>query len=244
MAASRVLWRRDARGSLLAAGAAWVLLVLAAPIQFVGYRVTIAWALEAAAAVWIGARLEDTRAVRAAFAIFLLVLARLASVDGRMYPAPSGYVLLANARFLTFAVGAAGFWAAAWWIRRGRLALAASIGGHGVMLWGLCLEASAWAARAAAPQNMRSVASTSISVLAAMYAVLLVAAGVLRRHAPTRVLGVALIGAVVLKLYFYDIWFLGAFYRMAAFAILGALLWVMSYLYSRFRGSIGSWWRN
>ncbi len=102
----------------------------------------------------------------------------------------------------------------------------------------------AWASRIAAPENVRSVASTSISVLTAIYAVLLVSAGVLWRHAPTRVMGVALIGAVVLKLYLYDIWFLAAFYRMAAFAILGVLLWVMSYLYSRFRNSVGTWWRN
>jgi len=58
------------------------------------------------------------------------------------------------------------------------------------------------------------------------------------------VLGVALIGGVVVKLYLYDIWLLAAFYRMAAFAILGILLWVMSYLYSRYRESIGSWWRG
>jgi len=38
---------------------------------------------------------------------------------------------------------------------------------------------------------------------------------------------------VVVKLYLYDVWLLGGFYRMAAFAILGVMLLVMSYLYSR-----------
>jgi uncharacterized membrane protein len=47
----------------------------------------------------------------------------------------------------------------------------------------------------------------------------------------------------VAKLYLYDVWLLGQFYRMAAFAILGVLLLAMSYLYSRFRGSIQNWWR-
>ncbi|HJT90178.1 MAG TPA: DUF2339 domain-containing protein, partial [Bryobacteraceae bacterium] len=108
---------------------------------------------------------------------------------------------------------------------------------------GLCLEAVGWADRIAAPENARSVASTSISVLVAIYAVLLVAGGVYRRHAPTRVLGIGLIGFVVLKLYLYDVWLLGEFYRMAAFAILGVLLLVMSYFYSRFRGSMENWWR-
>ncbi len=240
---ARILWPREPRGSLLAAGAGWALLILAAPVQFVGYRVTIVWALEAAAAVWVGARMGELRAVRGGLAVFLLVLVRLGWIDSRMFPSPAGYPLLANTRFLTFAAAAAALWGAAWWVRRGRLALATHVSGHAVMLWGLGLEAMAWAARTAAPQNVRSFASASISVLAAAYAVLLVAGGVIRRDAPTRILGIALIGAVVLKLYLYDIWLLGAFYRMAAFAILGALLWVMAYLYSRFRGAIGNWWR-
>jgi uncharacterized membrane protein len=242
-ALARALWRRDARGPLLAAAAGGALLVLAAPIQFVGYRVSIAWALEAAAAAWIGVRLEERWAVRASGAIFALLLGRLAFVDSRAFPSSAGYAAVANVRFLTFAAAAAAFWAAAWWIRRGKPAMAAYIGGHAVLLWGLCLEAAGWAGRSAAPENLRSVTSLSISVLAGAYAVLLVAGGAARRHAPTRVLGAALIAAVVLKLYCYDIWLLGAFYRMASFAILGVLLWVMAYLYSRFRASIGGWWR-
>jgi uncharacterized membrane protein len=148
-----------------------------------------------------------------------------------------------NARFLTFVVSAAAFWGAAWWLRRGPFALVAYAAGHSVLLWGLGLEAVGWAARAAAPQNFTSVASTSISVLIAAYAVALVAAGVFQRHAPTRLLGAALIGLVVGKLYLYDVWLLGQFYRMAAFAILGVLLLVMSYFYSRSRGSVETWWR-
>jgi uncharacterized membrane protein len=66
---------------------------------------------------------------------------------------------------------------------------------------------------------------------------------VFQRSAPTRVLGVALIGFVVVKLYLYDVWLLGQFYRMAAFAILGVLLLLMSYFYSRFRRSVETWWR-
>jgi uncharacterized membrane protein len=243
MGAARLLFRRDARGSLLAAGAAWVLLVLAAPIQLVGYRITIAWAIEGAAVVWMGERLRDRRAVAGSLAVFLLVLGRLAAVDSRMYAGPTDYALLANARFLTFLAAAAALWGAAWWIAEGRPALAAYVAGHLVMLWGLCLEAAGWAGRTAEPANLANVASTAISVVVGAYAVLLVAAGAARRSAVTRVLGMVLIGLVVAKLYLYDVWLLGQFYRMAAFAILGVLLLAMSYLYSRFRGSIQNWWR-
>ena len=243
MGMARMLWRRDTGGTLLAAAVAWALLVLAAPIQFVGYRVTIAWALEGGAIAWIGMRLADRRAVYGSSVVFTLVLARLALVDGAMYAGPGDYRELANARFFTFVVSAAAFWGAAWWVRRGPFALLAYAAGHSVLLWGLGLEAVGWAERVAAPQNFSSAASTSISVLIAAYAVALVAAGVLQRHTPTRLLGAALIGLVVGKLYLYDVWLLGQFCRMAAFAILGVLLLVMSYFYSRFRDSVGTWWR-
>ena len=243
MAAARLLWRKDASGSLLAAGAAWALLVLAVPVQFAGYRITIAWALEGAALAWMGARLGDRRPATASLAVFLLVLTRLANLDSSMFPRADGYNLLANARFVTFAVAAAALWAAAWWTHPGRRALAAYLGGLVVMLWGLSLEAAGWAARIAAPQDFRSVASTAISVLAAAYAVVLVAGGVARRSPVTRVAGIVLIGFVFLKLYLYDVWLLAHFYRMVAFAILGLLLLAMSYLYSRFRGSIQNWRR-
>jgi uncharacterized membrane protein len=236
MVAARLLWRYDARGALLAAGAAWVLLVLAAPIQFAGYRVTIAWAVEGAAVVWIGVRLRDSGATAplrpGALCIFLLVLGRLALVDSRMFPSAGAYPLILNARLLAFAVAAVALWASAWWIGDGRPALAAYACGHAVLLCGLMLEAAGWAARTAAPENFQSAASTAISILAAAYAVLLVAGGAARRHVVTRVLGMGLIGLVILKLYLYDVWLLGQFYRMAAFAILGVLLLAMSYLYT------------
>lgn len=230
--AARLFWRTDQRAAMLSAAAAWVVLILAAPIQFAGYRVTVIWAAEAAAMVWIGVRLPERRAVRAGMFLLALVVARLALSDS----GTAVRATLVNPRFLAFAASAAGFWAAAWWIRTGRSAAVAYAGGHAVMLWGLILEAIGWADRAASPENFTSVASTAISVIAAGYAILLVGGGAARRHAASRLMGIGLIGVVVLKLYLYDVWLLGAFYRMAAFAILGVMLLLMSYLYSRRAG--------
>ncbi len=240
LAAGRLLRPYDARGSLLASAAAGILLILAAPIQFAGYHVTIAWALEAAAITWIGTRFGDLRAVNGGLLVFLLVLGSLLVTDSA---GPDSDRLMVNVRFLTFTVAAGSLLAAARWIAAGWRALATYLCGLGVMLWGLCLEAADWAGHHAAPEDLRSVTSTLISVLAAAYAVLLVAGGVARRSPVTRVAGIVLIGLVVLKLYLYDVWLLAQFYRMAAFAILGLLLLAMSYLYSRFRSSIENWWR-
>jgi hypothetical protein len=239
MAGARLLWNRDSRAALLSAGIAWALLIVAAPVQFAGYRITIAWAAEGAALAWIGVRLRLERAVTGAFAVFALVFLRLALADSRLY---AGSALL-NARFLAFAASAAAVWAASRWIRTGRRAMAAYLTGHAFLLRGLYLEIVGWAARNAVPADRASVASLGISVLTAAYAVLMAGAGALRAHPPSRILGTVLIGLVVLKLYLYDVWLLAPFYRVIAFSALGALLLAMSYLYSRFRTSIEGWWR-
>ena len=59
-----------------------------------------------------------------------------------------------------------------------------------------------------------------------------------------RVLGLGLIGLVVAKLYLYDVWLLVRIYRIAAFAVLGALLLITSYLYSRYKEKIETWWKD
>jgi uncharacterized membrane protein len=245
-----LLWRslpsenRDTRVVLLSIGIALTFLTLAAPIQFAGYRITMAWALELAALAWIGSRTHSKGPTYAALAIFVLVLSRLNSVDAWMYAPDASYDLIANSRFLTFLIAAAALWAAAYWTQAGWEALTLYLGGHYVMLWGLGLEALGWVGRNASSDNLRSAQSASISILMACYAVLLIGAGVLYRSALNRILGLGLIGVVVAKLYLYDVWLLVRIYRIAAFGVLGALLLLTSYVYSRNRASIENWWND
>jgi Predicted membrane protein (DUF2339) len=233
--AARRLRARDPRGAQLFAGLAGVFVVLAVPVQFAGYRITIGWAVEAAALAWIVRRMSEPRAMQASLGVFALVLVRLLAGETWMYAAPTGYPLLANARFLTFVVSAVCLWAAARFAAAKCPALATLLGGHFVILWGLGLEVAAWATRTAAPADWRSVESIALSILLAAYAVLLIGIGVAANSTPHRLLGLGLIAAVVAKLYVYDVWFLGLFYRMAAFAALGVLLLVMSFAGERRR---------
>jgi uncharacterized membrane protein len=180
---------------------------------------------------WIGVRLHEVWPERAAVGIFALVLIRLLAFDSQMFPHEGAYPMLLNARMWTYVASAAAFWAAAWWTRRGGIALFEYVAGHVILLGGLAQEAIGWAARNAAPANFVSSASTAVSTVAAVYAVAMVAAGAMRQHSLTRVMGIGLIGIVVVKLYLYDVWLLGPFYRMAAFAILGVLLLAASFFY-------------
>ncbi|MCU1272615.1 MAG: putative rane protein [Bryobacterales bacterium] len=236
--------RGDTRPVLLSLGIALTLLTLAIPVQFTGYRITIGWAAEAAALTWIGKRGQNERLVAAAACVFALVLWRLLIIDSWMYPQPTDYSALWNSRFLTFAAAVVSLWASAYWMRSGKAALPAYIAGHVVLLWGLMLEVTGWAQRTADPQNVANLESTAMSIVMAVYALLLIGAGVGSRTLVNRVMGLGLIGLVIVKLYVYDVWQLVRIYRIVAFAALGALLLITSYLYSRYREKIEALWRD
>ena len=236
----------DKRMVLLALGIAAAFLTLAIPIQLTGFTITIAWSIQAAALAWIGMRLKSRRALFAALFVFLLALGRLAEVDSEMYPDATTYRLLFNARFFAFAVLGAAFLLAAYWSEKvnRQVALVHFVLGHIVLLAGLSLEVTGWANRSAASENLLSVETIGISILFAMYAVILVSIGVATRSAVSRLAGLALTAIVILKLYLFDVWQLQRVYQIIAFVILGILLLSTSFLYSRFKGLIDGLWRD
>ena len=223
----------------LAMAIALTFLTLAIPIQFTGFRVTITWALEAAALAWLARRLDDRRLEAGAGLVLVCVLFRLLNWDSMIHVAR-----LFNVRLLTFAVAAASFWMVSRWLKAVRAGASAYCAGHIVMLWGLGLEVASWARRTAEPKEVNSTTTTLISILLAVYALGLIAAGTATRRAIDRLLGLVLIGVVVAKLYLIDVWGLSRGFRITAFLGLGALLLLASYLYSRFKPTIGKMWER
>ena len=234
----------DMNALSVAVGFAVVYATLAIPIQFTGYRITIAWAVEGAALTWIGRRLHQSRLRMACIAVFALVVLRLATLDAWTFDDPASYSALWNRRFLTFLISTAALWLAAWWTKERAVALAYYLAGHIVLLVALSMEDLGWAFRNATASNLASVETVSLSILWALYAVALVACGVLWRFALNRLLGLVLLGLVVLKLYVYDVWQVARVFRITAFVALGILLIATSYLYSRYRGALENWLKD
>jgi uncharacterized membrane protein len=236
----------DTRPVLLALGIAISFLTLAIPIQFTGFTITIAWAMQGAALTWIGCRLSSTRALLAALLVFGLVGLRLLVFEAESLPDPPSYALLWNTRFLTFAVSAVAMLLAAWWGSKilQLFALATYFGGHVSLLLGLCLEITGWAGRSVSAEDRLSAETIGISILFGVYAVALVSAGVATRTVINRVSGLGLTGIVIAKLYLFDVWQLSRPYQISAFVILGILLLATSFLYSHFRRLIESWWKD
>jgi uncharacterized membrane protein len=238
---ARALWRpelddeKSSWPALLAVGVTLAFLTLAMPIQFTGFRITIAWALEGAALAWLASRFQSLRLAIAAGVVLLLAFSRLYSADAWLFSNGKDFAAIANLRFLTFAVTAASFFLAAKFFKQRAAAGAAYITGHFVFLSVLVLEVIGWAERTTTTGDLLSVETTAVSVLLALYAIMLIAIGVATRTAFNRVLGLGLIGLVIVKLYLSDVWILGKVFRITAFLGLGVLLLVTSFLYSRFR---------
>ncbi len=247
---AKLLWKpqaaeeRERWPSLVAVAVTLSLVTLAVPIQFTGFRITIAWALEGAALAWLAARFGSVELHAGAWLVLTLVLFRLYALDAWIYTGPEQFTTLVNLRFLTFAVSAVSLWLAAGFARTGLPAGAPYVAGHLVMLWILSMEVIGWAGRTASPEDQFSVETTGISILMALYALMLVGIGVATRTAFHRVLGLGLMGMVVLKLYLSDVWSLSRVFRITAFLALGGLLLLVSYLYSRFKPMIEKLWKE
>jgi uncharacterized membrane protein len=235
---------QDTWPALLAVAVTLTFLTLAVPIQFAGFRITIAWALEGAALAWISSRFKSTRMSIGASIVLILAILRLFMVDAVFYAGQKDFQLFVNQRFLTFAVTAIGLFVAAKFFSERAQALVSYVAGHFVTITALGLELVSWVQRSVGVDDQFQTITVSISILMAFYALMLITLGVATKTSVNRVLGLVLMAFVVLKLYLSDVWELGYLFKIVAFVGLGVLLLTVSYLYSRFRPVIEKLWKD
>jgi len=224
----------DTRPAQLALAVTVTFLTLAVPIQFSGFHITVAWALEGAALAWLSRRFGSLQMNIGATIVLVMVILRLFVMDSA----------IANGRFLTFAVSAVALFAAAKVFSERAQVLTAYVAGHFVALNGLGIELVAWIQRSVEKNSQFETSTVAISILMALYALMLVTIGVAAKSAINRMMGLILMTLVVIKLYLVDVWELGFLFRIVAFLGLGVLLLAVSYLYSRFRPMIEKLWKD
>lgn len=78
----------------------------------------------------------------------------------------------------------------------------------------------------------------SLSVLWALYAAALIAAGIFKRLRIARVMGIILLCVTVVKVFLIDLSALKTFYRIISFIVLGLLMLLIAYFYNRFKNII------
>jgi uncharacterized membrane protein len=107
--------------------------------------------------------------------------------------------------------------------------------GHMLVLIGGFRFLTFWFQRIGSTETRSSLLSEADSIFLALYGVALLLSAVVRKSLADRVLGLAMLGTVVIKLYLIDVWLLARFYRVSAFVALGVLLLVGSFVYSRWK---------
>lgn len=213
---------------------------------FDGPAVAVGWAMEAAALgrfalvhrnAWLGA---------GSGALFVIAALRLIDVLGEPLAVSSWPVVNTRALAAAVVIGAAA-WMARLLRQAGRADAPARtlliLGGHVLAVAWLSAEihaifgARAYAAssggRPSGAARAELFEQVALSVSWALYAVGLIAAGMLRRYAPVRYLGIALFGLTIVKVLLRDIAELDRVYQMLSVLGVGALLLLASYLYQR-----------
>ncbi|HEX6508303.1 MAG TPA: DUF2339 domain-containing protein, partial [Chloroflexota bacterium] len=90
-------------------------------------------------------------------------------------------------------------------------------------------------AGSSAANNLRDLERLAFSLIWLAYAILVMILGIWRRARWMRLGAMALFACVILKVFIYDLSFLGAVYRPISFAGLGVILLAVSFLYQRYR---------
>jgi uncharacterized membrane protein len=219
------------------AGLALTFATVSIPILLDGKWIIMAWDIEGAALVWGGLQVRSL-ALRAAGILLLAAVAiRLTA-----FPIAAGNAFLLNARFLTMTICAACFLAAFLFAARSKIELGAekplyyilAVIANAFFLAALSLEVWDFYGRAPSLGFDRSLAQNlALSVLWLCYAVALLVAGVWRKAAVARWQALALLGVVVVKVFFFDLSFLARFYRIVSFFLLGLALLLISFFYQR-----------
>ena len=230
----RLLRERDETAALHAAALAFTLIAIGIGVQFDGATVIIGWAAEAAGLVWLGGRARHLAFQFGGLALWVLAAMRLFDSFGAT---PAAFTALANARtFATFFVVAAGYvivgrLGAVQTPESPRLRVAVHVIASAVTLRWITAEIqSFWDVRANLPQAFL-YEQMLLSLAWGLYGAALIVVGMMRKYPPLRYIGIFVIGATSLKVFFYDLWELGGIYRVVGFISFGVLLVLVSYLY-------------
>ncbi len=267
-------------------------LAIAAPIQFDGNWVTIAWLLEAAIIMRAGFYLPGSRMRSFSWAIFVLAITRLIFMDIHVGDL-SIYTIIFNERFLTFTVGIIVTACIYYFysqneknedlgkvetVKRSTLLLAAfllllilssevtayfdkKIQAITRPVYPNCRSGSnyqsgsdsysspycqsqyteynnAYKAQTTETTRIRNTQNVVLSILWALYAITLLALGFLRKNRLLRLAGMGLFGVTILKLFFVDLSYLEQLYRIISFMVLGVILMLASFGYSKYKDRI------
>jgi uncharacterized membrane protein len=231
LAARSVLARQDAEnGKLLTLTALWAIYALG--------LLSVALGTRSAPWCWAGLALLSAPILK-----LLLFDTFFVHLD------PLTFRPVLNFQFLIFLVvlAAVVFAAYLYWRQRAQLSQAEGyifpallVVANFITLWALSAEAIRFfdSREVRFRSDLASAKHLSLTLLWAVYAVGVIAAGILRRSTVVRLAGIVLLGVPVVKLFVFDVFLLERGYRVAAFITLGAMLLAMGLVYQRYNQAV------
>jgi uncharacterized membrane protein len=228
-------------------GIALLFLTAVFPLQFERQWITVGWALEGAALFWLHRRIPHE-------GLRVAGLLLLGAVFVRLLPGINPYLLgyaergavpILNWFLYTYGIAAAAFFVAARWIDPAKRRILgidarAALPALGTILafvlvnveiadfFSLGEKYIVFHFGASVAQDM------TYSIAWALFALILLVAGVRLKGATARYAGLGLLSITLVKVSLYDLWQLGGLYRVGSLVGLAVVLLLVSFLYHQF----------
>jgi len=224
----------------LVAGAALAFITAAIPLQLEKQWITIAWALEGAALVWLFRRIPHRGLLLWAAALLAAVFMRLTLNPAVLTYHPLGNHSIFNWYLYTYVVAAAAMFVAAWYARELGQSSGAILNSAGTILLFLVLNieiADFYSHGRTLTFNFFSSSlaqDLTYTIGWALFAIAMLIAGIVVASRATRIAATALFLVTILKCFLHDLARLGGLYRVASLLGLAASLVVVAVLLQKF----------
>jgi len=231
--------------SLFALGITLVFLTIAVPVQWGDSAwTTVVWAAEGLVLLWLSFRLRIIPLRVCGYAVYALTTIRLIFFDTTVDL--SDFHLAYNERFLAFTVSIAALYLAAYVLWRERNVLLQKekklqsvypiflVAANAFSVWLLSFEVWDYFGS----RDSQNAQVLSLTAIWAIYAVILLGIGIIRRSPLVRLMALTLLAVTIFKVFVYDVFTLERVYRIIAFIGLGLLLVISGYLYQRYSKAI------
>lgn len=226
----------------LVAAATLACVTVAIPLQLDKNWITIGWALEGAALLWLFRRIPHIGLMTAGTALLATAFARLALNPAVLTYHARGAMPILNWYLYTYLLGAAAMFVAARLTADGdekARRLAGLFAGGGTVLLFLLLNieiADYFATGATIIFNFSANLAQDLTYTIgwALFSLALLAAGITLRNRPCRIASIALLTATVAKCFLHDLGRLGGLYRVGSFVGLAVSLALVAIVLQKF----------
>jgi uncharacterized membrane protein len=231
---------RDLTRLAIVAGTALAFITVAIPLQLDRQWITIGWALEGAALIWLFRRIPHRGLLAWGGALLAAVFVRLVFNPAVLSYHPASERAVFNWYLYTYAVAAAAFFAAAWWLPRAWKRSVGVASALGTILLFVLLNieiADFYSTGSTLTFNFLSSSlaqELTYTIGWAIFAVAMLIAGIILHARTARVAALVLLLVTILKCFLHDLAKLGGLYRVGSLLGLALALVVVGVLLQKY----------